>query len=61
VTAALEIAAFVLILNSSTRAIGLALGALIMVAAIGTLFRAHQFVQAIPAAVVLVISVLLIS
>ena len=61
VTAALEGAAFVLIMNSSTRSIGLVLSALIMLGAIGTLFRAHQFAQSIPAAVVLVLSVLLIG
>ena len=60
VTAALEAAALVLILIPATRVVGLALGALIMLAAIGTLFRAGQFAHAIPAGVVLVVSVLLI-
>lgn len=60
VTAALEAAALVLILLPATRLVGLALGAVIMLAAIGTLFRAGQFAHAIPAGVVLIVSALLL-
>lgn len=60
VTAALEALAVVLILLPSTRLAGLALGGLIMLAAIATLVRTREYSHAIPAAIVLVASILLI-
>lgn len=53
VTAALEGLALVLIVIDSTRVAGLALAALIMLAAIVTLVRASEAKHAIPALIVL--------
>jgi uncharacterized membrane protein YphA (DoxX/SURF4 family) len=48
-TAVLELAAGALILNPGTRPFGAVLGALVMAAAVATLFRHKEFKHAIPA------------
>lgn len=60
VTAGLEAVACALILIPSMRTAGLALGILIMLAAIGTLVRARQYPHILPAFMILILSAALI-
>ena len=58
VTAVFEVAIGLLFLWSQTRMAGVALGVLVMLAAIGTVLRAKEYAHAIPPTIVLILTVL---